>query len=620
MKLLDRRNIRWVDATFFTLCCSLFFVPFYDFTKVTTITWVLEHYYLHLLSLLLLLLVVFRPGLRQRLIRLKSVDLIVLLYFVYVTLNIAWSDRWVFGNDKFQLLAALMVFYLSCRMWWSRLSIRQLGPGINVLLVAFFASVLAHGAIGTLQVMGHLRSNDPDFALSGAFGLISHLSFYMGLGLPLAVGVYCYMKGKGTVRLVLRCSAFLVILMSTFILSLSQNRSSWIMAAVGIAFIVGVPYISTHKHYLKQTLKKAWVTAVAIPCLLATLAYSGYWLYHLKPASADGRILVWKVLWTQFKEASIWGRGYNQVELKYAAWVIDWFEKGKGSKKEHLLADQVRVAYNEYLEIGVETGLVGLLLFAGMLLMVFRLWPQFGALKKKSLAFGTLLALLACGLFSYPFSVPVIKLIFFFIVALLAARATRYRFSFKPSLMMSYGLRTLVVALAIVVGRQIYHEADAYTRLDFGRELYTVHDYYDALPYYQSAVLVLKNDLQLKQEYADLLYRTGDHKRSMNVLKGLEKVAPNTPVYLLMGNNLKALKEYAAAEEAYMNAFHIAPSRFYPLYLVAKMHFESGNIDRSRVLAQRILAKEVKVDSPAIREMKEEMRLILEKTKKDGEA
>lgn len=52
----------------------------------------------------------------------------------------------------------------------------------------------------------------------------------------------------------------------------------------------------------------------------------------------------------------------------------------------------------------------------------------------------------------------------------------------------------------------------------------------------------------------------------------------------------------------------MAPARFYPLYLLAKLYDETGQIEKAVAMA-----KEVKIESTAIKEIQEEMRKIIEK-------
>jgi hypothetical protein len=57
----------------------------------------------------------------------------------------------------------------------------------------------------------------------------------------------------------------------------------------------------------------------------------------------------------------------------------------------------------------------------------------------------------------------------------------------------------------------------------------------------------------------------------------------------------------------------MSPARFYPLYLLAKLYDESGQKEKAVALAKEVIKKEVKIESTAIKEIREEMRKIMEK-------
>ena len=75
-----------------------------------------------------------------------------------------------------------------------------------------------------------------------------------------------------------------------------------------------------------------------------------------------------------------------------------------------------------------------------------------------------------------------------------------------------------------------------------------------------------------------------------------------------MGNNSKARGDVVAAERYYQKAYRRLPNRLYPLYLLAKLYFETGQDDKAREMADRVLSFDPKVPSTAVREMKGEIR------------
>jgi tetratricopeptide (TPR) repeat protein len=84
-------------------------------------------------------------------------------------------------------------------------------------------------------------------------------------------------------------------------------------------------------------------------------------------------------------------------------------------------------------------------------------------------------------------------------------------------------------------------------------------------------------------------------------------------LHTCLGNNYKTLGKNTEAEQAYLHAWYMAPARFYPLYLLAKLYDETGQTEKAVAMAKKLLEKEVKIESTAIQEIQEEMRKIIEK-------
>jgi len=82
-------------------------------------------------------------------------------------------------------------------------------------------------------------------------------------------------------------------------------------------------------------------------------------------------------------------------------------------------------------------------------------------------------------------------------------------------------------------------------------------------------------------------------------------------IYNCMGNNFKAMGDYQKAEASYIHALQIVPNRHYPLYLLMRLYYETGQLKKARETAQTLLSKPAKVMSTAIREMQEEAKRII---------
>lgn len=85
----------------------------------------------------------------------------------------------------------------------------------------------------------------------------------------------------------------------------------------------------------------------------------------------------------------------------------------------------------------------------------------------------------------------------------------------------------------------------------------------------------------------------------------------------MIAKNLQATGHYAEAERKLLRAIQVLPERIYPYYLLAKLYAEPGfyQPDKLREAAQVVFKHKPKVENTATREMREEIKELIDKNK-----
>ena len=81
----------------------------------------------------------------------------------------------------------------------------------------------------------------------------------------------------------------------------------------------------------------------------------------------------------------------------------------------------------------------------------------------------------------------------------------------------------------------------------------------------------------------------------------------------IIGKNYQGLGKYKEAEDWFIRSTHRLPNRIYPYYLLVKLYAEHPDVFPKVKLeqaARMVMEKEPKVESTAIREMREEVKRI----------
>jgi tetratricopeptide (TPR) repeat protein len=139
---------------------------------------------------------------------------------------------------------------------------------------------------------------------------------------------------------------------------------------------------------------------------------------------------------------------------------------------------------------------------------------------------------------------------------------------------------------------QIYYHAGLYKDIS--------ENYLSLYPY-------LNDQTRFLFEYAQCLSKSEQPDKSNTVLLRAVQISCDPMLYNIMGKNYQAMKQYEQAEMALVKAAQLVPGRLYPWYLLTKLYVEMGLDEKAAETAKIVLTKEPKVQSPAVREMREEV-------------
>ena len=143
--------------------------------------------------------------------------------------------------------------------------------------------------------------------------------------------------------------------------------------------------------------------------------------------------------------------------------------------------------------------------------------------------------------------------------------------------------------------------------------LYNIGAYRSAEKDYEKLYPELKNRGVFLFEYGHCLHKLKEYEMSTNVLEEA-MIHSNDPMILnVIGKNYQATGDYEKAEKFLLRSTHRLPGRIYPYYLLAKLYAEPRyrQPEKLKDVAEIVLTKEPKIQSTAVKEMREEVRKLL---------
>jgi tetratricopeptide (TPR) repeat protein len=428
--------------------------------------------------------------------------------------------------------------------------------GIVRLLVVW--SLILAGTIeaiwGLLQVYGYEPSNHSLYALTGSFYNPGPYSGFLAMCVPVAL--HEWLEGKRIWKHV----ALVAWVLMLVVLPSGMSRSAWLAALVASGYVLGMHY----RERLYRYRKLFWVGGLLLIVL-------GVGAYHWKKDSADGRLLMWKVATQAVLDQPWQGVGWECVAGAYGEAQERYFASGAASEQEAHVAGAPEYVFNEYLQVAMAWGVPAL---CGILLLVGGCF----CLGHRGRMFGVCGGLLSLGMFSfssYPF-----QFVEFIValIALLVACMTRLR---------NVCLQVSVLIIGIVVCLYLY-------------------DYREEHPNRKAHTMF---------EHAHSLHKAGEWEASTELLKETMRISSDAMILNIIGKNCQALGYYEEAEEWFIRSTHCLPNRIYPYYLLAKLYAECPDVfarEKLEWAAKMVLEKEAKVESTAIKQMREEVKVMLD--------
>jgi tetratricopeptide (TPR) repeat protein len=531
---------------------------------------------------------------RRQAMRIRRIDALILLYGA-CTLSVSYFLHSSEAITKHVLLILIILLYFYFRMFLSA----SKSNGYRLMLF-FLATGLVEALWGLRQLYGLEHSQHALFRLTGSFFNPGPYACYLAVVLPAAFGYLLRDWNCTQVRFKLRYRSLylrwgIALLTCAGILSVlpaAMSRSSWLAAIGGCGFVAFF-------HWKQKIVKYSqWILAgILVLCILG-----GIGMYRLKKDSADGRALTWKIALQTAVHHPL-GVGIGYFSGSYGHEQAAYFAAGKGTEQEQHVAGNPEYGFNEYLQIAVEQGVIPLILFLGI--MIYSIYA--GIRQRRIAATASLLALLITATASYPFSVLPFLIVMAFLLAWIHSgkHDTGKR---------SYSLILSSIFIFIIAGclHNRYPTYQAYKQWGRLKALYHTGAYGSGAKAYEPLYPLLSDRLDFLFEYAQCLSKSEQYAESNAVLEKAVRIRCDPMLYNVMGKNSQALKQYVDAEQCFRKATNIVPSRIYPWYLLANLYVEMGETEKARETAQIVLTKEPKVQSTAVREMREKMKEIIQ--------
>jgi len=515
-------------------------------------------------------------------IKLKAIDILCLVYFIYNLL-------WLLVTSKTKNIETIYLFFFLAMLY---INIRNISSiYYKYILYSFPFIVISH-------FIYYICWENPYYFLyehkgvftgflhnSGLWGEFVAMTLICNIGL-----IHLNKKSKKTSTLLIFVS-FIV----SFMLYESDSRASWLSFAIGILTFFSPLII---KHLPKSIIIRTGSLLILI--CLCTYLISG--LYSYKKDSADGRILIWKISLEMVKDKPILGYGFDGFRKNYMNYQAAYLQEKQLPETINNLADDNHHAFNEFLRIIIEQGIIGvIILFIFLTTIGYTIYKYKLYIDTVSRTIiSCLTALLFFSFFSYPLSTFHINAL---IVILLAGLACSSQDT--PIWKLQIRSISLIIPYSIIFFiSSVYLFSYSKANSDWLNTLKGVYTNDNIL---EEARKKLSGNPYFLSTYGKYLNKKKRYSKAASILSQSIKEYPSYYTVMELGISYKAQKKYTEAMHCFVKAMHMIPHKIKPLYFMMELYYDQKNYKSAIQLSNRILCKQPKIRSS-------ELNIILKRT------
>ena len=499
-----------------------------------------------------------------------------------------------------------LIFGASLFVGWCLLRLLLVSTSKMPLIVSGLFMLVggAQAVLGMMQLHGWAIPNHSMFRLTGSFYNPGPFSGYVAMSLPMFL--YFMLRAKSQWQSYLGAACLLLLLI---VLPAGMSRSAWIAGAAGCGWVYWVECVGWQrtKELFRRNKKRA-IALCSITLLLLVVGAVG--LFHLKADSANGRLLLWKITAKAAMYQPLTGVGLGEFPVAYAAEQAAYFRTGAATETERYVAGAPEYAFNEYLQIALEQGFMGLFCFVSFLIVCL-----YRAIRhnRQGVA-GALIVFMLFSFSSYPLQLPS----FAIALMLLAAIAVTPEGIDEGEVVLfgrtDYSVQLVHIGFfCMATIFLIFLQKERYKAYADWRDLTLYHSYEadeSVFADYKRLAPYLSHHSKFLFQWGQRLAQDKQYAASNVQLTRAMRLSSDPMIHYVVAKNRQQLGEYAKAEETLLHAIDILPERIYPWYLLCKLYADEANRQPAKFeeAAQRVLTQKPKVLSTAIKEMCEEVK------------
>ncbi|WP_154647893.1 O-antigen ligase family protein [Pedobacter arcticus] len=522
----------------------------------------------------------------------------LLIWFVYIILQQLAAAGLGFNGyhaiANLLLLGSLLFLFRT-----EKISFQFISAG--VFIIAFIQS-----SICVLQWIGLLKSPSDYFQVTGSLTNPNVTAMFLAMVCPLTLYLWRFPKYRSYIAF-----ASSIMLLSLILLNC---RTAYI--GLGSIFLLAIHFkfkVFSHLGLNKRTGLIFLLFSFSLGLVIPVVSK----IYHAKKDSADGRILIYKLSASMAKNAPFFGIGYGNFERDYNIYQADYLSKNPKAEG-FAQAGHVKMAYNDYLQNTIEGGLVGLVLFAGSIILLLNSKKKEVKSSDKESTFDAFaigkLGVLAFAIMAMVnFTIEAVPVMFLFIVyAALIVKQTKSFCTLKNISANYFQVSATIVAIYICY--LTFNFISANRKNAIAKALARSNQTEKAIVLLNSLKEPLRNLESYHSNFAYVLYLNNNSENTLKEILLTKKHTSDPKLFRLAGQCYLKLGQLELAAKEFETESKLTPTVFAPRYYLMQTALKAHNMPLAINTAQGIVDLKPKIKSNKVFFYKNQASILLKNT------
>lgn len=580
-----QNEIRFYERIYFEyipLFIMLLLCPFF-YNEDTFLTGITARFIgtIFLISCMIILL------LRNDILKFNRLDLIFILFILFYGFRILLAHPVFNSNYLIHLLIVISAYVY----------FRNIRYG-NIFFLILYLAGLIQSIWYVLQILNLVPSYHYLFEGTGCFSNPSILAIFLVVALLSGIASF-QMKYKFLFKVLWWIGLiFLFGCIATI-----NSRASWIALLVGAGWIGWTEKTWNLKMHIHTLFKKhLFIKYLCFGLMIGVVLCGIYGLYLMRQDSVHGRFLIWKVIGSNLFESL--GFGHGGLQARYMPLQAQWFMSSPTSIFNKFAGNNI-YAFNEFLRITFEAGIVGFFLFYSLIITAGIY--SFRGNRISHYSGAIFISMICFGLFSYPFSIDITIVIAVVILAVIAGNFSDC-FSVRcQGIFNKYLIGSMFLVLGIFTSREYILEKKADLLLSKVQQDFSVSDRIEAVTLYE----YLRGNPDFVLCYGKTLFNHKLYEEALPVLEQAFHLKPSSELVCDLGICYQYTKNYDKAEEAYLLASYMTPVFIIPQYRLFNLYVECENVEKATEKAEYLLSMPVKIVNTSVLRIRNQAGIFL---------